>query len=228
MFDVVIAGDVILYVEGVAHALRQKPDFRSVSFARSRVRTLELVADRCPDLLLVDMAMYESEATVMEVRRQFPSVLIVALAVAETQQAVIEVAEAGLAGYVSRAATLDELVATVKRAARGEVLLPPQIAAGLFRRVNALAGARSHLDDTAKITAREMEIVALLDRGLSNKEIACLLGIEVSTVKNHVHNLLEKTQVSRRGEVAARLRHRIQGHPVRTATGAIEERRRRA
>ena len=78
--------------------------------------------------------------------------------------------------------------------------------ASLLRRVAALAAGNGGGLPRAQLTSREREIVGLIDRGLSNKEIARDLGIEVATVKNHVHNILEKLQVHRRGEAAARVR----------------------
>jgi len=101
---------------------------------------------------------------------------------------------------------MDDLVNTIHSVARGELLCSPRIAATLFRALHA-QGSRPDGDRLAlTLTAREREIAPLIDRGLSNKEIAAQLRIEVATVKNHVHNLLEKLQVASRGEAAARLR----------------------
>ena len=90
---------------------------------------------------------------------------------------------------------------------RGEAACSPRVAAALLRRV-ADRGARARrLDgEFAPLTSRERQIVALIDEGLSNKEIAARLCIELSTVKNHVHNLLEKLGARGRGEAAARVR----------------------
>jgi DNA-binding NarL/FixJ family response regulator len=78
----------------------------------------------------------------------------------------------------------------------------------LFRRLATLAAARPDDTSTVQLTGRELQVARLLDDGLSNKEIAARLGIGVATVKNHVHNLLEKLSVRRRGE-AARAARRI-------------------
>ena len=86
------------------------------------------------------------------------------------------------------------------------MLCSPRLVAIMFRQLAVLAGPVRHDADAAQLTGREREIVQFIDEGLSNKEIARLLSIEVSTVKNHVHNILDKLQVTRRGEAAARLR----------------------
>ena len=109
-------------------------------------------------------------------------------------------------GFVERDAGLDELVTSIVCAARGEASFPPPIATTLLRRVASLSGAPGVSADVAGLTARERQIVEVIAEGLSNKEIAARLSIEVATVKNHVHNILEKLQVSRRSEVVTQLR----------------------
>jgi DNA-binding NarL/FixJ family response regulator len=116
---------------------------------------------------------------------------------------------------VSREATLAELLDGVEAAARGEALVSEPVAAALIRRVASVAGERTVANGTL-LTRREREIVRLIGDGLSNKEIATSLQIELATVKNHVHNILEKLHVARRGEAAARLRetHRMSLSPT--------------
>ena len=113
-----------------------------------------------------------------------------------------------VSGYVSREDSLDDLVAVVESVGRGELLCSPRVAASLLRRVASRAGTRWDSAPTHHLTAREAQIGQLIQEGLSNKEIASRLGIEVTTAKNHVHNLLEKLQVHRRAEAVARLRRR--------------------
>ncbi|HEX7241600.1 MAG TPA: response regulator transcription factor, partial [Longimicrobiaceae bacterium] len=125
--------------------------------------------------------------------------------IVETEDVVLACAEAGVSGYVSRGASLDDLVGALRSVARGELVCSPHIAGSLFRRVAALS-ERREASPAAVLTPREREILGLIDQGLSNKEISRRLRIELSTVKNHVHNLLEKLQVSRRGAAAACLR----------------------
>jgi two-component system nitrate/nitrite response regulator NarL len=96
----------------------------------------------------------------------------------------------------------------VRSVTRGETLCSPRIAATLFRRVAALAADRRVGDERTlrRLTRRERQIVDLIADGLSNKEIAHRLQIEFATVKNHVHNILEKLQVTRRADAVAALR----------------------
>jgi DNA-binding NarL/FixJ family response regulator len=108
-----------------------------------------------------------------------------------------------MAGYVPRDGSLSDLVAAIESAAHGELRCSPKIAASLFQRVARLTDETRH--STASLTRREEEIARLIDQGLSNKQIARRLQIEVSTVKNHVHSVLKKLQATRRTLVATRL-----------------------
>lgn len=206
MISVFIIADIRLYREGLADCLAREQDMEVVATAADRSDAVERVGDLVPDVALLDMAMLESAATVRAIARSVPDVRVVGLAVPETEPHVIACAEAGIAGYVPREGSLADLVASVRAAARGEAVCSPQITAGLLRRISALSAERALRSPVASLTAREREIVRLIDDGLSNKEIALRLCIQLATVKNHVHNILEKLQVNRRAEAAARLR----------------------
>ena len=156
------------------------------------------------DVAVVDASLPDAPA---EIRRLACSIgaPIVAFGVADDDRHIIELAEAGVLGFVGREATLNELVAAVRSAACGEASVPPRVATALLQRISAPA-PRMLSADVASLTVRERQIVQIIAEGLTNKEIAARLSIEVATVKNHVHNILEKLQVSRRTEAVARLR----------------------
>ena len=114
--------------------------------------------------------------------------------------------QAEIAGYVARNGSKEDLIAAVENAVRGEVLCSPRVAASLFRCLAARLQTTRQRPPEVALTSREQDIIALVDRGLSNKEIARQLKIGLPTVKNHVHNILEKLPVGRRGVAAALLR----------------------
>lgn len=106
----------------------------------------------------------------------------------------------GAAGYLSVDSALSDLMDNIKAVMNGETLCSPRIASLAFDRVSELTRRieNNHAGDRTRLTRREAEIVSLIDAGLSNKEIAVRLSIEVSTVKNHVHNILDKLQLHNR------------------------------
>jgi DNA-binding NarL/FixJ family response regulator len=205
MIRVVIAGDIRMYREGLSLHLEQDEQLEVVGTAADEGSTLRVACEVTPDVLLLDMAMRDSLRIVQQLRRAVPNTAVIALTIPEADSAVIACAEAGVAGFVMREASLADLVAAIISAARGEVNVSPRVAATLLRRVGSLAADRVAAPLGA-LTARERDIASLIGEGCSNKQIAARLNVELATVKNHVHNILEKLQVGRRGEVAARLR----------------------
>jgi DNA-binding NarL/FixJ family response regulator len=202
---VAVVTEVCLYREGLASSLGRRAETEVVGTAAALAEAVDLVRRERPDVLLLDMATADAPRVVHDARGAHPGVRVVALAIVETEEVVLRCAEAGVAGYVSRSASLDDLVETLGSVARGELVCSRSIAGSLFRRVGALSGPRED-PALARLTPREREIAALIGRGLSNKEISRRLRIGLSTVKNHVHNLLEKLQVPGRSAAAARLR----------------------
>lgn len=200
-----IAAEVRLYREGLARVLKHDFGLAVVGTAGSVEETLARAPASRPLLALLDLSLLAELPSVRTFRALLPETKVVALAVPEMEYHVLACAEAGVAGYVPREASVDELVRTLKKVARGETPRSSGIAAGLLRGVGE-AKERDTQEPTQALTPRETEVLALVGHGLSNKEIAQRLFIEVATVKNHVHNILEKLGVHRRGQAAARAR----------------------
>jgi two-component system nitrate/nitrite response regulator NarL len=203
---VVIVGEMRLYREGVARVLARHPRIRVTGATDGSTKIQHVLAQGRTDIVLVEMAMPESVAVIRALAAAAPDVKVIALGLDEREPDVIACAEAGISGYVTRDASLDDLAETIESVARGEMPCSPGVAATLLRRVTALAAQQDVQPADVPLTRRELQILHLLDEGLSNKEIAERLFIEVATVKNHVHNILEKLNVQRRGEAAARAR----------------------
>ena len=204
MSRVLIAADIKLYREGLTEILGRFEEIAVVGNASDRAESLDRVRELGPEVVLLDMGMPQSLATVRSIVESHSAVHVVALAVPERD--VIACAEAGISGYVPREGSVPDLVAAIMGAVRGELSCSPRIAGGLFRRISALAAERSSPGEPWRLTPRQREVAQLVERGLSNKEIARTLCIEVSTVKNHVHSILEMLHVHRRAEAAALLR----------------------
>jgi two-component system, NarL family, nitrate/nitrite response regulator NarL len=203
-----ILGEVGLYREALVRSLRRDGRFESVAGVADVEQAIEVLAQAEPDVLLVDTRTTEGDGAdaVRALAAAAPQAKLVALAVPEIERDVIAVAEAGASAYVTPDASVEELASVIQGVERGEVLCSPGMTAGLFRRVAALARERGLDPIDEKLTARELEVLRLIEEGRSNKEIARALSIEVPTVKNHVHRILEKLHVHRRSEAAARAR----------------------
>ena len=207
---VFILADVRLYREGLAQALAQFDALEVVGCAPADQDGFEAVSARSAAVVLIDASTIHDGAAVNEAS-EGSGARVVACGVVGRDDEVVRCAHAGVAGYVTREASLEELVATVLTVAQGDVACPSRIAAILLRRLSSGATIDSASRPGVYLTLRERQIVSLLDQGLSNKEIATRLGLEVSTVKNHVHHTLEKLGAKRRGEGAWRARRTLQG-----------------
>jgi DNA-binding NarL/FixJ family response regulator len=206
---VFIVADVRFYRDGLADVIARHPRCIVLGTASTRRDAVEHVREDVPDIVLLDAAMPEGLATAAEIASCAPSVRVVAIALDETPHAVLEWAEGGVSGYVARDASLADLIATIERTARGELQCSAQVAAGMIRRVWALAkvaGDRGIAGVESHLTPREREIMRLIDQGMTNKDIARHLGIGVATAKSHVHHILEKLHVRGRSQAAARFR----------------------
>jgi two-component system, NarL family, nitrate/nitrite response regulator NarL len=203
---VLVWTDICLLREGLAQLLARHDELTVVGAVADRTEGLACLTQSAPDVVLLDLGMPEGLALVAVIQEHAPHVRVVALAVAEKEYAVLECIEAGAAGYIPRGASLQALVTIVRSVTQGETICSPRMTATLFRRVAEMTATSGGPAAAPLLTQRELETLRLVDRGLSNKEIARHLGIEVATVKNHVHNILEKLKVHRRGEAAARIR----------------------
>jgi DNA-binding NarL/FixJ family response regulator len=200
-----ILSGVRLFREGLALSLSREETVDVVGTG-APAEALVQIADLRPEVVLLDSFLIEGPTAPRRLREIVPETKVVAFAVLEIDQAVIDCAEAGIAAYVACEGTAGDLVDAVHQAIRGEVACSPRLTSLLFGRLATLSAARIPSIDGGALTPRESEIIALIELGLSNKEIAHRLRIGTATIKNHVHNILEKLQVHRRGEVAARMR----------------------
>jgi two-component system, NarL family, nitrate/nitrite response regulator NarL len=209
MTRIVIVGEIRLYRDGLADLLGRKSDMDVVGTAAERDAAYQTIVNLSPDIVLFDMAMAGSHQVIATIRELVPEARVVALGVADREEDVLECAEAGVAGYISREGTLESLIEAIQAAVRGELLCSPHIAGSMLRRLATLSTVRGEqVTGADTLTPRETEILRLIDDGCSNKQIAGLLHIELATVKNHVHNLLDKLHVHRRGQAAAQVRLR--------------------
>lgn len=200
-----IVADVRLYREGLQASLSNLSQFSVIGAAANADEALLLAEATPADIVIVDMATRHSLAVVRRIRQALPDAHVVGFGVDEVEGEVLACAEAGLAGYVPSDASLDELAMRVDSVHRGELLCTPRMAATLFRRLELRERGGDPQPQAVILTGREQEVLKLVDRGLSNKEIAAQLNIELSTVKNHVHNVLDKLNVTSRMQAAARL-----------------------
>lgn len=215
MIEVIIFSDIRIYCEGLTHILSKVDRLRVVGAESHFDDAIDKIGQLNPNVILLDMTMSGSCQAARTILQHFPDAHIVALAASGDENQVIRCAEAGVAGYVAREASLDELIETVKSARRGEVCYPPKVARFIFNRLRQVAWPVAGIEEAKStyrlnslhsvLTNREQQVVDLMSKAQSNKQIARILSIEVSTVKNHVHNILVKLDLKSRAQVVSQL-----------------------
>jgi two-component system nitrate/nitrite response regulator NarL len=199
-----ILSAIRFYREGLELLLAATKGITVVEAAAPQRSALDRALTLRPDIVLVDISSREGIEAMHWLGARTEALSVVAMAVSDHDAEVHECARAGVAGYVTRDASLEDLVGTLTSAARGELRCPAPVSSILRRELASLRAWGGADDGYARLTLREVEILRLVSRNLSNKEIAGRLTIEVSTVKSHVHSILEKLHVRRRAEAVMR------------------------
>lgn len=162
------------------------------------------LAENAPQVVLLSVTTRDSIALLRAVRQLCPAARVIVVGIAaDDEDAIIGCAEAGVAGYHMRTDSIDDLLQLMSKVANGESACPPEVSAVLINHLSTLAAQKQPSPKELVLTIREMQILKMLEMGLSNRDIADQLCITLHTVKNHVHSVLNKLGVSTRTEAAA-------------------------
>jgi two-component system, NarL family, nitrate/nitrite response regulator NarL len=209
--NILLVNEIRLMGNVIAAALEDEPDIHVVASVTDIDEALKMVEENVVDVVLVSTRLPDQGALKLTqaITELAPATKVLALGMTEEKKRVLRYVEAGAAGYVLKDDSLDDMVETIRAAEEGEVFVSPKIAAAMMERLSDLAQMFSDVEnsvtDDAELTSRELEVLELIGEGLTNQQISEQLVIEVGTVKNHVHSILEKLNVSSRGEAAAYL-----------------------
>jgi DNA-binding NarL/FixJ family response regulator len=194
---VLIADDHAVVRQGLRMFLQLESELEIVGEAVNGKQALSMAHELTPDIVLMDLLMPEMdglEATAA-IRRELPDTEVIALTSVLEDSSIVSAVRAGAIGYLLKDTEADELVRAIKAAADGQVQLSPRVATRLVREVRAPESPET-------LTERETDVLRLLAKGKSNKEIAQELQIGEKTVKTHVSNVLGKLGVVSRTQAA--------------------------
>lgn len=202
---IVVYSKVRLFCEALAGWLRSiapDDDVRAVCRAEGLAEALD---DYRPDAVLFDIHGDKSLRDAQAITAQFPDIHMLAIALPEISERVIACIDAGFNGYFPRDASLEDLYPTIERMLQGECRCSPQLAVRIFKELRNRSRSQVQIQ-IDELTKRESEVLELLGHGMCNKEIARQLDISAATVKNHLHHVFRKLQVSGRVQAIAKLR----------------------
>ncbi len=199
-----IVDDHAVFRRGLELVLAEEPDLQIVGEAADGLEAIERAADLLPDVIVMDVRMpgIGGIEAARRIRHAQPATKIVMLTGSEDEEYLFAAVRVGATGYLLKEAAIEEVAGAVRAVARGQALITPSMATKLLGEFNLLSRRVDSHDTAPKLTDRETEVLRLVARGMSNKEIAADLVIAENTVKNHVRNILEKLQLRSRMEAA--------------------------
>ena len=203
VIKLLICDDQEVVREGLRAILGTVPGIEVVGVVANGAEAVESVPSLGPDVVLMDLNMpiKNGVQATREIAAAHPDVKVLVLTTYDAEEWVIDAIRAGAAGYMLKDAPRDQLVAAIKGTAEGTTHVDPAVAGNLFTLV-AAAGDVGTTNIADKLSDREMDVLRLLGKGLSNNEIAGQLFLSEGTVRNYVSAVLAKLQVSDRTQAA--------------------------
>lgn len=201
-----IADDHAVVREGTRQILEREPDINVVAEAADGEEAVRLADKSSPDVIIMDIAMPKMdgiEAT-KQIKALHPNIAILILTAYDDDQFVFNLIEAGAAGYLLKSVRGHELVEAVRAVNAGESVLHPAIARKVLNRFAPAAGKEPKQKVLEVLSDREVEVLQLAARGLSNQDIANELCLSLRTVQAHLGHIFNKLQVSSRTEAVVR------------------------
>ena len=215
---VVIADDEDNYRKAIQKTLGFAQDVDVIAVCRDGQEALDACLSEAPEVLLTDINMPRLSGIELtkKLLRKEKDVNVVILTVREDDDTIFEAFRAGALGYLLKTSTPQEVIESVRLAAKGEAKITPRVATKIvedIRRIEKVDGGNDEAEgELLVLSDREHEILQLVAQGLRNKEIADKLGIAEKTVKNHVSNILKALHVNSRTEAAMKAMKSKMGH----------------
>ncbi len=200
---ILLAEDHVVVRQGTRQLLELEPDFEVVGEAGDGVQAVEAAVHLMPDVIIMDVAMPNMngiEAT-KQIKKLFPSMVILILTSYDYDEYILSLLEAGAAGYLLKSVSGDDLVSAVRAVHNGEPVLHPVVIRKMMTNLRPQAAVKPALTRPADLLSeREMEVLRLASRGMSNKDIGEALFISIRTVQAHLRSIFNKLGVGSRSE----------------------------
>jgi two-component system NarL family response regulator len=201
---VLIADDQALFRRGLYVVLGTEERIEVVAEAEDGEAAIVKAEELAPDVVLMDVRMPRINGieAARQIRDILPSTRILMLTVSDEEDDLFEAIKAGANGYLLKEISVEEVAGAIHAVVQGQSLISPSMASKLLNEFNSLARQAADKEELPApvLTARELEVLKLVARGMSNRDVADQLYISENTVKNHVRNILEKLHLHPRME----------------------------
>lgn len=205
MISVVLIEDNRLLREGITALLNRSPELRVVAGIASA--DMSVLSEVNPEVILLDLGLEDGDSlnVAATVQASLPESRVIVMDLLPTHEDILEFVQAGVAGFIMKDASLEDLVSTIRSVANGRhELLPPEPGT-LFSEIarHAVSEGRPAALNAVRMTPRERKVINLIAEGLENKDIAGRLHVSTHTVKGHVRNIMEKLALHTRLQIVA-------------------------
>ena len=201
---VLVVDDHALFRRGLERVLSDETDIEVVGEAGDGVEAVARAEQLAPDVVIMDVRMPKASGieAARAIRKSSPDTRVMMLTVSDLEEDLYEAVKAGVNGYLLKEVAIGEVADAVRSVAAGNSLVSPSMASKLFHEFNTLARQAQERQSvlSPRLTERELEVLKLVAKGLSNRDIGTELYIAENTVKNHVRNILEKLHLHSRME----------------------------
>jgi len=199
---IILADDHPLLLKSLRDLLVKEGDFEIIAEAGNGEEAVRLAIEMQPDIVIMDISMPNMdglEAT-RQIKERCPNIAVLVLTVHTDDDSILDILQAGAAGYLVKSVYSDEVIHSVHAVLGGEMVLSPSIGQRLLKHAARYPLKHVSLGTGEKLSTRELEILKLTARGMSNKDIASALGINIRTVKAHLSEIFSKMGVASRTE----------------------------
>lgn len=196
---VLLADDHVVLREATAELIDNQPDLEVIAQAGTGEETIALAKEKQPDVIVMDIAMprIDGVEATRRIVEECPDLVVVVLSAHQDVDHVLTLLEEGATSYLPKTVGLNQLLDAIRKSSRGESVLPPSVASIVVRH---LAGQLDEVEEP--LTSREVDILSLVARGMTNKSIAQKLHISPRTVEAHLSHIYQKLEVESRTEAA--------------------------
>ena len=198
--SIIIADDHRVFIDGIKALLRDFPDIDVIGEAGNGQELYELAKERRPELVLTDIQMPVKDGigATREIHKDFPEIKVIALSMMNESIYIKKMLEAGASGYILKTVNKEELVETIRKVATGGKYFSPEVTAQLM---NNFTGKSSQNNPADILTRREKEILSLIAKGFTDKEIAEQVFLSPLTITTHRKNILSKLGLKNKVEL---------------------------
>jgi NarL family two-component system response regulator LiaR len=197
-----LADDHPVVRKALRNEIEKEAGFKIVGEATDGEEAVKLVEELIPDVVIMDIGMPKIsgiEAT-RQIKALYPNTIVLVLTIYDDMEHILAIFESGADGYLTKNVSVEDIIQSIRSAVAGETILSPQV----FQKVLKYAARQRTkpliLDTGDKLSAREVEILRLVTKGISNKDIAFRLGLSLRTVKGYLGEIFVKLNVSSRTE----------------------------